>query len=218
MRRAANGQAARHRHTPLPSLSNKRRCARTTGPAEATLPASVTKQVGTYNHYLGVPHWAFGWNHRELWQRSAHPQQVRHIGTGSHSNVFAVSTAPDQSVRIPAGGRPSSLARGSRAWAPTRYGGGRGGEQARDLARSAPRRALGQRSGSGLRRLPGRRQRPYPHGDRARGGSQFSALLFRRCTGLGRASHDLGGAFPWLTGVRYVNSTEPLHGLAASVT
>lgn len=123
----ANGQAARHRHSPLPSLSNKRRCVRTTGPAEATLPASVTNRVGTYNHQLGAPDRAFGGNHRELCQRSAHPPQVRDTGTGCRSNVSTVSTAPDQSVRIPARGRPSVRFR-------QRERGGRlGGAQARDL-------------------------------------------------------------------------------------
>jgi len=92
---------------PSPFFSNKRRCARTTGPAEATLPASVTKRVGTYNHQLGAFDRAFGGNHRELRRRSVHPPQLSHTRTGSHSNVSPVSTAPDQSVRIPARGRPS---------------------------------------------------------------------------------------------------------------
>ncbi len=46
--------------------------------AEAPLPASVTKRVGTYNHQLGAADRAFTRNHPELCQSRVHALELRH--------------------------------------------------------------------------------------------------------------------------------------------
>jgi len=94
LHRATNGRAAHHRHLTSPfTLQQRSPSHEVDRAAEATLTASVTKRVGTYNHQLACLHRAFTGNHPELWQRSAHPLRRRHSGATPCSQTSSLLTS-----------------------------------------------------------------------------------------------------------------------------